>query len=66
MPLTQVPPALLTSTTGTGSTVVLGTSPTITSPTISGQLNNPLHGQQAQDLLVLLQELKVIIQRQLK
>jgi len=30
MPLTQVPPALLTSTTGTGSTVVLSASPTFT------------------------------------
>jgi hypothetical protein len=41
MPLTQVPPALLTATTGTGTTVVLGTSPTITTPTISGYLNLP-------------------------
>jgi hypothetical protein len=41
MALTQVPPALLTSTTGTGTTVVLGTSPTIASPTISGRLNLP-------------------------
>jgi hypothetical protein len=30
MPLTQVPPALLTSTTGTGSTVVLSASPSFT------------------------------------
>ena len=38
MALTQVTAPLLASTTGSGTTVVLSTSPTITTPTISGSL----------------------------
>jgi hypothetical protein len=39
MALTQVPPALLTSTTGTGSTVVLSASPTFTGTVVAPTIN---------------------------
>ena len=44
MALTQVPSSLLASTTGSGTTVVLSTSPTITTPTISGALTTSASG----------------------
>jgi hypothetical protein len=39
MALTQVPPALLSSTTGTGSTVVLSASPTLTGTVVAPTIN---------------------------